>query len=142
MTMPTSVMDMLHSLQEPGKRLVDAGELYEAFSLIFGAQSGIAAAGVAPGPVLTQAINQVVSGTFVLLPSAIAGLRITVVNSTGSILAISASRSNPANGGAADLINGSPSDVQQSGAIAQYLCYALGQWMQLAAGSAADEPGC
>lgn len=132
---PTSVMDQLLSLQETGKRLVDAGELYEAFSLIFGAQAGIAAGTVAPGPLLTQAINQVVSGTFVQLPAAIAGLRVTVVNNTGSILAVSAARINPANGGAADLINGSPSDVNQSGTIAQYLCYALGNWIQLAPGS-------
>lgn len=135
---PTSVMDKLLSLQETGKRLIDAGELYEAFSLIFGAQSGITAGSVAPGPLLTQAINQITAGTFVQLPAAIAGLRVTVVNSTGSILAISAARINPANGGAADQINGSPSDVQQSGAIAQYLCYALGQWMQLAPGSATE----
>lgn len=132
---PTSVMDQLLSLQETGKRLVDAGELYEAFSLIFGAQAGIAAGTIAPGPLLTQAINQVVSGTFVQLPAAIAGLRVTVVNNTGSILAVSAARINPANGGAADLINGSPSDVNQSGTIAQYLCYALGNWIQLAPGS-------
>lgn len=132
---PVSVMDKLLSLQETGKRLVDAGELYEAFDAIFGAQSGITAAGVAPGPVLTSAINQITAGTFVTLPSAIAGLRVTVVNSTGSILAISATKVNPANGGLPDQINGSPSDVQQSGAIAQYLCYALGQWLQLAPGS-------
>ena len=132
---PTSVMDQLLSLQEPGKRLVDAGELYEAFSLIFGAQSGIAAGTLAPGPLLTQAINQIVSGTFVQLPAAIAGLRITVVNNSGSVIAVSATRINPANGGQADLINGSPSDVNQSGTIAQYLCYALGNWIQLAPGS-------
>lgn len=132
---PVSVMDKLLSLQEAGKRLVDAGELYEAFDAIFGAQSGIVAGSVAPGPLLTSAINQVVSGTFVQLPSAIAGLRVTVVNNTGSILAVSATRINPANGGQADLINGSPSDVNQSGTIAQYLCYALGNWIQLAAGS-------
>lgn len=135
---PVSVMDKLLSLQETGKRLVDAGELYEAFDAIFGAQSGIVGGSVAPGPLLTSAINQVTSGTFVQLPSAIAGLRVTVVNSTASILAISATRVNPANGGQADLINGSPSDVQQSGAIAQYLCYALGQWIQIAPGSATE----
>lgn len=131
MQYPPSVMDKLLSLQETGKRLVDAGELYEAFQSIFGCQSGITAGATAYGTLLTQAINEVVSGTFIQLPSAIMGLRVTVVNNSTGTLYVSAQPMNPANGGQPDMIDGAIAVGQAADEASVYICYSLGNWTQV-----------
>lgn len=140
---PTSLLGTLLSLQETGKRLVDAGELYDAFKWIFGCKSGITLPTVAPARVaFSNGINQIISGTFCLLPAALPGMRILVINQATGTLAVSAQAANPANNMQPDLINGSSTATQATGTTAQYISYAVGQWLQLTAPLpvGADEP--
>lgn len=131
MSYPVSLMEKLLSLQEDGKRLVDAGELREAFNSIFGCNGSVAAGTTALGPILTEAINNVISGTFLQLPAAIMGTRVTVIANSTANLFISAAPINPANGGAADQVNGASNVMQATGEASVYVCYQLGQWVQI-----------
>ena len=134
----TSVMDLFPSLQEPGKRLVDAGELYEAFSMLFSTQSGIAAGAVAPGALMSAAFNQVISGSEVQLPMAIAGRSVGVFAATA--LTVNCQPSNAGNNGLADLVDGAATAAQAAGTFARYICYSVGAWSQVAPAAAPAPP--
>jgi hypothetical protein len=140
-TPPKSVMSLLPSLQEPGKRLVDAGELFQAFSFLFSTHSGIVGGAAAPGPMMNAAINEVVSGTDVSLPPAIAGRQITILNSGTGTLTVNAAAFNPATGDHDHIgTGGAMSATQPTGTSAVYICYALGLWTQVAPALAPSEP--
>ena len=139
MAAPSSMMDMLLSLQEAGKRLVDAGELYNAFQALFGADTNVVGAAAAPGPVLSTFFNLVTSGAEVTLPPAIPGKQVQVLvgPTAGADVTVNTTQSNPANGGAADQIaavgawaNVAPVTVAQ-GAPTLFVCYELGHWLEV-----------
>jgi len=79
------MMDLAPSLQTPGFRLVDAGELYVLLNNIFGIINGLAGVGTTQGaaPLLKPGVTSFVptaGNTGVLLPPGIPGQEITVIN--------------------------------------------------------------
>jgi hypothetical protein len=136
MPYPADMMGLLLSLSEPGKRLVDAGELKEAFEAIFGANTNVIGGAAAPGPTLQTYFSLVTSGTDVSLPPAIPGRQMLVLARNGAVT-VNAAISNPANGGVADDIvvtgawTGAASESIDEGAPTLYVCYALGHWLQV-----------
>jgi hypothetical protein len=113
---PKSWMGLLPSLQTPGFRLVDAGELYQFLNGIFGVHTTNNAAATSP-ILLPAGINVVAAAgaTGVQLPPAnLPGQIMTVVNNTAAVL---------------DVVGqGLTAATIAAGGNQQYLCTAIGTW--------------
>jgi hypothetical protein len=131
---PTTVMNLFLSLQSPGQRLVDAGEIEQAFQMLFGV-SGVEPALTAPGPAPDGGFIYTTGDgpSFMSLPPAIQGMQLTVVNNNadGSDLTMTASTANAANGGQPDGIGYGldPNATVSAGTMSVFLCTELGQWI-------------
>ena len=115
---PRSLMGLLLSLQEPGKRLIDAGELYQFLNALYGVTTVNSPAATASIP-LTTGIGVVIDAPagVTLPPPTLPGQIVTVVNT----------------GTAAVDVTGTGSPVSLAAAAsAQYLCTAIGTWTALA----------
>jgi len=90
---PKTILGLMPSLQTPGFRLVDAGELAALLQYMFSARSGIKANGTtqAAATLLSAGVNEITDttgGTAVKLPNALPGGQVTVVNDTSASLTI------------------------------------------------------
>lgn len=132
--MLSSVMAGFTSLQQPGYRLVDAGELQQMASLNFSVAGGIVGA-AAPGPLLTAHINAVTGGgaaSNVMLPPAIPGNYLFVVNTQTTAtftVIVNGNTFNPLTG-AADLVAGAANATLAINSSAMFVCYTAGRWVQ------------
>ena len=135
---PKSMIGLVPSLS-PGKRIVDAGELLDAFQSLFGSNTSVVGTTTPPGPTLNAFMNFIIGGVNVSLPPAIPGRMLFCLAGpdTGSGIAINPARANLSNGSAADQVIdvGSWTPVspvlQANGAPTLYICYQLGFWIQI-----------
>lgn len=116
-----------------GRRLADEGELKLMLQLLFSTQANIAGSGTEPGPLLDAAINQVVGvGQHAILPPALAGRQITVVNGTNGDLLVHAQATNSANNNQPDVFGGGAAiaDVPMD-TTAIFVSHATGFWTEV-----------
>lgn len=134
---PSHLLHLMPSLQEGGKRLVDAAELNTLFNTFFVASQVTANN---PPTLLTAGINmvnEIVSNGAVLLPNGLAGMHLVVINNvSGTQLNVNASPMNGATGIPdtiipADSILVGDSVQQGPGSSNTYVCYAQGAWKQI-----------
>lgn len=92
---PPTMLDFVPSLETPGFRLVDTGELYQLLSMMLSVNSSVAATGnnsQAAAKVVTAAINSVLSASAtqnsLVLPDGIVGRQVIIVNNTNVALNI------------------------------------------------------
>lgn len=84
---PTTMLDGAPSLQMPGQRLIDAGEVYALFNSLFGTQTVQATGNNRNlGTQITAAINLVLNANatnfYLILPPGTIGRQITIINNT------------------------------------------------------------
>jgi len=118
---PKSLMGLLPSLQSPGFRLVDAGELYQFLNSLYGVHDINQPTATASVP-LVGGINVVVAAPqgVTLPPPTLPGSIVTVTNPSTTAPV------NVAGTGLAD----SPVAIAATGS-AQFLCTAAGTWVLL-----------
>jgi hypothetical protein len=130
----------------PGYRLVDGGDCLDMANLLFTAREEIVGGGgQADAYPLETYISQVVDGNSVLLPPAVPGRYVWVLNDTTTTLEVWGNYFNPLIAGQDQIAPSSASTLadmatQPPGDISEYLCYAPGLWKQ-ASGSAGTGPG-
>jgi hypothetical protein len=132
------MIGLVQSLQ-PGRRIVDAGELLDGFQALFGSNTAIIATAAAPGPVLNAFMNFVNNTGNVTLPPAIPGRMLFCLAgpNSGTGITINPTRANLSNNSAADQVidvgSWAPVSpvVQANGAPILYICYLLGFWIQI-----------
>ncbi len=128
-----------------GFRLIDGGDLLAMVQQLFSNKTGIVAlagggqVGATPLPASFNQVDTCVTNSdSVMLPLALPGAQIAVLNATGQTLAVFGQPNNPATG-VGDTIASHNSNVQQPTATgvtqattlaADYQCYKLGQWKQ------------
>lgn len=144
--MVAQITDLFQSFI-PGQRLVDGGDLQTMANLQFSAKSGIVAfagGGQASATPLTAAVNSVdtvvTNNDSVMLPLAIPGRSVTIINNTGQTLAVFGQVTNPnVTNAPGDTIAASGSNTQQATAtgvtqltavVGFYNCAIAGQWRQ------------
>jgi hypothetical protein len=127
---PTTMLGQLLSLQEPGKRLVDAGELYEVFKQMCGADYGVTGGTAAPGPTMGSFITEVTGGSDMCLPPALPGSQRMLVNVGTGAVTVNTVTNNNANGGKPDLIDGAATVSVASDTVTLFICYAPGTWTE------------
>ena len=139
-TFPKSMIGLVPSLQ-PGRRIVDAGELLSAFQSLFGSSNALVGSATPPGPMLNSFMTFVntAPGVNVSLPPALPGRMLFVMsgpNNPGGLV-VNAAVNNPANPSRPDaIINvGSwatfPSIDQADGEPDFYIAYELGTWIRI-----------
>lgn len=133
-TFPKTLLD-LYSLSDIGRRLVDPGPAYEALQFMFGWQT-ILATQYPPGPLASMAVN-VLNGPalgtgnnlWVMLPLALAGRSLQIVNLAGSTVNVNTQPYNPGAGRPDQLIHGSTGIPLGIGSVTTFLAYEPGTWL-------------
>lgn len=131
---PKTVMD-LYSLSDIGRRLVDPGPAYQSLQMMFGWQT-VQATLVPPGGLLSMAVNVAQGpplGTgnslWVMLPFALAGRPLTVINLAASTLLVNTQLYNPATEKPDGLVYGAGSIPLAIGSLSTFLAYSPGNWV-------------
>lgn len=131
-TYPKTLMD-LYSLSDIGRRLVDPGPAYEALQMMFGWQI-VLGTQVPPGGLTSMAVN-VVNGPalgtgnslWVMLPFALAGRTLQIINLAASTVLVNTQLYNPATQKPDVLISSAaPLEI---GSINTFLAYEPGYWV-------------
>lgn len=146
--MAKAMVDLFQSFSQPGKQLIDAGDLNQLVQLLFSSSNTIVAAAggtQALATPLTVTWNElatvVTNSDSVMLPLALPGRFVGVNNDTGQTLAVFGQIQNPENANAGDTIAAAGSTVQQAtatgvtqltGVATIYVCTTIGQWKQFA----------
>jgi hypothetical protein len=144
---PGSVVDVFQSFV-PGYRLVDGGELLIQANLLFSARSGIVGGTTQQNARhLETFINQVTSGSTVVLPPGVPGRYMMVINDTGNPIQVYGISYNPITR-LADSIAPSTSSTpgimvnQNAGEMDGYFCFEPGIWKQVSGlGTPTGSPG-
>lgn len=134
MAPPKTVMN-LFSLTDIGRRLTDPEPAYEALQMIFGWQT-ITGTAAPPGPLASMAVNVVYGppvGTgnslSVLLPFALAGRTLTIINLSASTLDVSTQTYNPATATPDHLTYSAGALPLAIGSVNTFLAYEPGFWV-------------
>jgi hypothetical protein len=132
---PSTLMGLAPSLQESGKRLVDAGELFAILNSFFGVYPSVLPAGTsqATATAISGGVNVVpaaaVAGTGLVLPPAVlTGKIVTVINNGAEGVLVYPSGSDQII--PSDVAAGSPAAVSLTNAPTQFICIAQGVWKQ------------
>jgi hypothetical protein len=138
--MVTSVGGLLQT-QGPGVQMIDSSDIKLIVSQTRSGQTGITAlagGGATGAPLLGAAINQIstvgTTNDSVLLPMALTGALVRVINAGANTLRVYAQTSNPNNNGVADgivaLAGGAAGTFTAvpANAVGEFWCPALGQW--------------
>lgn len=125
---PLYATDFL-TVTDPGKQLVDPTQFYQAMQMLLGFQELTAVPNAqAPGPLLTMAVNTITSpggaGPWnVLMPVALGGLRLVIINLAGGSVTVNPSYNIAL--GRNDQIIGGPIP---SGNVFSAIAYRPGYW--------------
>jgi hypothetical protein len=130
---PKSLLGLVPSLQTPGFRQVDAGELAALFQYMWStaAVRGNGATAVTATQ-LQGGVNEVIdvaNGAAVKLPSALPGGMVWVINGTTTALAIFASAPDQIVGNAVNVLTASV--ALASSATTVFICTRSGHWKQV-----------
>ncbi len=143
----SSIVGLFANFTQSGKQIPDNADLLALVKQCFGTVSGITAtpAGTQLNSLLMQgAINQItVSGAgnadSVLLPFALPGAMVEIVNDSANTILVFDQAANPANGNAGDVIvpynsaaaNATGTSIAVATAkVAYFMCTVLGRWKQ------------
>lgn len=143
--MPNSVLQQFNFVS--GLRLISGGDLIQLVNLLYFTESGLTAGAggtqalALPLPAVSVAeISTVASANdSILLPPAVIGLEVTLINDGANSMQVFGVPSNPNNAGAGDTIAAANSTAQQatatgvahaSAASFTYICFAAGKWKQ------------
>jgi hypothetical protein len=132
---PKTLMGLVPSLTDMGKRLVDAGELYALLNSFFGISPNVVAAGAsaATSTPMTAGVNVIAStaivGSGVMLPPAtLPGMMVTVINNGADGVLLYPNGSDQII--TSDVAAPSLTAVTLSNAPTQFICIAPGVWKQ------------
>lgn len=125
----------LFSLSDIGRRLVDPGPAYQSLQMLFGWQI-IQATQVPPGGLASMAVN-VANGPalgtgnslWVMLPFALAGRTLQIINLAASTLNVNTQLYNPATEKPDTLVYGVGTVPLIIGSVNTFLAYSPGNWV-------------